>query len=118
MHTKNKMVGERNNVISQHEHQIGGLEKAKYVLSFRTTEIRKELEPKESLIDKLKQEMFKLDEEFNLEKKMSYELNQKVEKIDKLNKILKEENLQLGIKLKNKERVHDEMSGEIFTIVN
>lgn len=37
------MVGERNNVISQQEHQIGGLQKAKYVLSFRTTEIRKEI---------------------------------------------------------------------------
>jgi hypothetical protein len=33
--------------------------------------------------------MFKLDEEFSHEKKKSYELNQKVEKIDKLNKILK-----------------------------
>ncbi len=43
METKNKMIEERNNVIFQQEHQIGGLEKAKYVLSFRTTEIRKEL---------------------------------------------------------------------------
>lgn len=43
---KNKMVEERNNAISQQEHQIGGLQKAKYVLSFRTTEIRKQLEPK------------------------------------------------------------------------
>lgn len=48
------MLKERDEVIEQQAHQIGGLEKAKYVLSFRTTEIRKELEPKDSLIDKLK----------------------------------------------------------------
>ena len=96
------MVEERDNVILQHEHAIGDLEKAKYVLSFRTTEIRKELEPKESLIDKLKEEMFKLEEEYGREKKKSYELNQRTEKLDKLNKILKEENLTLNTKLKNK----------------
>jgi hypothetical protein len=45
-------------------------------------------------------------------------MGQKIEKIDKLNKILKEENIELKLKLKNKERVHEEMSGEIFTIVN
>ena len=34
--------------------------------------------------------MFKLDDEFNEEKKKSYDLSQKVEKIEKLNKILKD----------------------------
>ena len=39
----NAMVEEKNQVIKEQEHQIRALEKAKYVLSFRTTEIRKEL---------------------------------------------------------------------------
>ena len=39
----NAMVEEKNQVIKEQEHQISALEKAKYVLSFRTTEIRKEL---------------------------------------------------------------------------
>lgn len=42
----NAMVEDKNHVIKEQEHQISALEKAKYVLSFRTTEIRKELEPK------------------------------------------------------------------------
>lgn len=40
---KDAMVEERNQLINEQTHQISGLEKAKYVLSFRTTEIRKEL---------------------------------------------------------------------------
>lgn len=47
-------------------------------MSFRTTEIRKELEPKEALADKLKSELFKLDEEFKQEKKKNFDLSQKV----------------------------------------
>jgi hypothetical protein len=34
------------------------------VLSFRTTEMRKSLEPKEAQIEKLKEELFKLESEF------------------------------------------------------
>jgi hypothetical protein len=37
------MIDERDQIIVEQGQQIGGLEKAKYVLSFRTTEIRKEL---------------------------------------------------------------------------
>ena len=38
---KNQMVEEKERVITQLTHQVGGLEKAKYVLSFRTNQIRK-----------------------------------------------------------------------------
>jgi hypothetical protein len=38
---KTAMIEEKNQIINEITHQIGGLEKAKYVLSFRTTEIRK-----------------------------------------------------------------------------
>lgn len=34
---KTAMIEEKNQIISELTHQIGGLEKAKYVLSFRTT---------------------------------------------------------------------------------
>lgn len=34
---KTAMIEEKNQIISEFTHQIGGLEKAKYVLSFRTT---------------------------------------------------------------------------------
>jgi hypothetical protein len=40
---KDEAIASKNQVIEEQAHQIGGLEKAKYVLSFRTTEIRKEL---------------------------------------------------------------------------
>ena len=39
------------------------------MLSIRTTEIRRELEPKEALADKLKMELYKLDNELLAEKK-------------------------------------------------
>lgn len=35
------MIEERDQKIKEQGHQIGDLQKAKYVLSFRTTEIRK-----------------------------------------------------------------------------
>jgi len=38
---KNQMIEERDSLIAEQTQQITGLEKAKYVLSFRTTEIRK-----------------------------------------------------------------------------
>ena len=40
------MVSERDQIIKEQKHHITDLEKAKYVLGFRTTEIRKEMEPK------------------------------------------------------------------------
>lgn len=43
LNRKNRTIEEKNSVISEQGQQIAGLEKAKYVLSFRTTEIRKEL---------------------------------------------------------------------------
>lgn len=46
--------------------------------------------------------MFKLDEQFNEEKKKTYKLAQKIQKIEKLSKILKQENTELKLKLKNR----------------
>ena len=43
---------------------MNDLQKTKHVLSFRTTEMRKSLEPKEAQIEKLKNELTKLEEEF------------------------------------------------------
>lgn len=51
------------------------------MLSFRTTEIRKELEPKEEQVDKLKAEMFKMEEEFREEKKRNGLLLSRLEKM-------------------------------------
>ena len=75
---KKSMVSERDHLIKEQQHQIADLEKAKYVLSFRTTEIRKELEPKETVIDKLKSELLKLDEEYKELKKRNYSQEQKI----------------------------------------
>ena len=77
---KNKTIQDKNTTVDQQAHQIEALEKAKYVLSFRTTEIRKGLEPKDALIDKLKSEFFKLEEEYKKETHKNFELSQKLEK--------------------------------------
>jgi chromosome segregation ATPase len=57
---KDESISEKETKLYQYELKINDLEKSKHVLSFRTTEIRKELEPKESQIDNLKRELFKL----------------------------------------------------------
>lgn len=61
------------------------------------------------MIDKLKSELFKLDEEFKAEKKKNFELNQKLEKTEAVNIFSKREISDLKISLKCKERVHDEI---------
>jgi peptidoglycan hydrolase CwlO-like protein len=52
------------------------------VLSFRTTEMRKSLEPKEAQIEKLKEELFKLENEFEGMLKTSHEQNEELKKRD------------------------------------
>ena len=75
---KKDMIEEKDRNITTLVHQVGGLEKAKYVLSFRTNQIRKELEPKEELADRLKQELQKVDEEYTELKKKNFEVSQKL----------------------------------------
>ena len=82
---KNETIEEKNQIITELTHQVGGLEKAKYVLSFRTAEIRKELQPKEALTDRLKAELAKVDQEFKESKKKIFELGQRIDKLSKIN---------------------------------
>lgn len=106
---QNATIDDKNQLLSQQAHQIADLEKAKYVLSFRTTEIRKELEPREALADKLKAEMGKLDMELREEKRANFELREEVEKLRKINEISKQESGELRVSAKQWERVHDEL---------
>lgn len=115
---QNATIDDKNQLLSQQAHQIADLEKAKYVLSFRTTEIRKELEPREALADKLKAEMGKLDMELREEKRANFELREEVEKLRKINEISKQESGELRVSAKQWERVHDELCYEIFVVVN
>lgn len=55
----------------------------------------------------MKNEMFKLDEEYKNEVKNSFLLNQKVEKLEKIGANLKQENTDIKSQLKSKERVHN-----------
>lgn len=48
----------------EYKFKISDLQKAKHVLTFRTAEMRKSLEPKEAQIEKLKEELFKIEGEF------------------------------------------------------
>lgn len=105
-------------MIEQQSHQIEALEKAKYVLSFRTTEIRKGLEPKDNLIDKLKSEFFKLEEEYKKESHLNFELKQKLEKNEKLLTTLRKEHNELKNTAKLKDRQHEELCYELFILVN
>lgn len=79
--------------IYEYKFKINDLQKSKHVLSFRTTEMRKSLEPKEQQIEKLKEELFKLEGEFEGMLKTSQIQNEKIKKmstiIDTLTKNLK-----------------------------
>ena len=71
--------------------KINDLQKAKHVLSFRTTEMRKSLEPKEAQIEKLKQELFKLETEFESMFKTTHEQTEKLKRKDEqINKLTKQ----------------------------
>jgi predicted nucleic acid-binding Zn-ribbon protein len=66
--------------IHEYKYKINDLQKSKHVLSFRTTEMRKSLEPKEAQIEKLKEELFKLEGEFENMLKTSQSSNDKMKK--------------------------------------
>jgi chromosome segregation ATPase len=72
--------------------KINDLQKAKHVLSFRTTEMRKSLEPKEAQIEKLREELFKLENEFESMFKTTHEQAEEIATkdghIEKLNRQL------------------------------
>lgn len=70
------------------------------------------------MTDKLKSELFKLDEEFKEEKKRNFELSQSVNKLQIINEAFKRQNSDLKISLKYKEGVHYDLCSQIFMIIN
>lgn len=96
---------EKEKSIYEAKAKISDLQKAKHVLSFRTTEMRKSLEPKEAQIESLKEDIFKIEGEYE-------EMIKSKNQITKALKLKKQESENLGganqrlsetIKLKNKE---------------
>ena len=51
-------------------------------MSFRTAEMRNTIEPKESQIAKLKEELFKLEQEFEKMLKINQQQNDTIKKFD------------------------------------
>lgn len=97
--------------------KINDLQKAKHVLSFRTTEMRKSLEPKEAQIEKLKEELFKLEGEFEIMLKTTHEQNEQIKnknsEIARLNKMLKDE----GMDSKRQDNLLNRIKMDIFNCV-
>jgi hypothetical protein len=58
------MVKNKEKKIYEQKIIITDLQKTKHVLNYRTSEMRKNLEPKEQQVEKLKDELFKLESEF------------------------------------------------------
>ena len=58
------MILKKEKKIYEQKYIINDLQKTKHVLNYRTSEMRKMLEPKELQIEKLKDELFKLESEF------------------------------------------------------
>lgn len=88
------------------------------MLNFRTTEIRKELEPKEAQIDKHKRDVFKLEEEFKQAMKENYACQQKLERAEKFNENIRKELGEVRAKLKKKTVLHEELTQDIYKLVN
>ena len=89
-------VEEKKKKIGKYKFKVTDLQKSKHVLSYRTTEMRKNLEPKETQIEKLKDELFKLEKEFESMLKTSQTQNDKLIKKEK-----KIEALQSEVDVKN-----------------
>lgn len=88
------------------------------MLTFRTFEIRKTLEPKDELIEKLKSNLLRLEEESKEEKKSKYEIEQTAEKYMKILHSLRKENEELKIVHKNIEMVHRNLCSDIYVVMN
>ena len=115
---KDELIKEKENKLFEYEYKIADLEKSKHVLSFRTTEIWKELEPKEDQVSRLKKQLFKLESEFNDAVKENYLANQKVIKAEKLGDHMKKEISDIKHKLKLKAAEHEELALQIHKLVN
>ena len=61
---RDEQLKNKDNKIFEYKYKINDLQKSKHVLSFRTTEMRKTLEPKEAQIEKLKEDLYLLENEF------------------------------------------------------
>jgi len=110
-------VEEKKKKIGRYKYKVTDLQKSKHVLSYRTTEMRKNLEPKEAQIDKLKDELFKLEKEFESMLKTSQVQNDKLVKEEK-----KIEALQAEIDTKNtaiakKEMLIHKIKMDIYTAI-
>lgn len=75
------LVKKKEKKIHEYKYKINDLQKSKHVLSFRTTEMRKSLEPKEEQIEKQKEQLCKLENEFEGILKVSDSRNDKVKKM-------------------------------------
>lgn len=104
--------------IYEYKYKINDLQKAKHVLSFRTTEMRKSLEPKEAQIEKLKEELFKLENEFEGMLKNCHDQNEELKRRDDELKTL-HNNLKIQIETtKKKESLINKITMEIFNTIN
>ncbi|KAL4511618.1 hypothetical protein ABPG72_012463 [Tetrahymena utriculariae] len=111
------LVKKKEKKIHEYKYKINDLQKSKHVLSFRTTEMRKSLEPKEEQIEKQKEQLCKLESEFEGLLKVSEARNDKMKKmqsqIENLNK-----NLKLQTELTNqKENILNKIIMEIHDSV-
>ena len=92
---KEEIIKNKDKKIYELKYKITDLQKAKHVLTFRTTELRKNLEPKEAQVEKMKEEIFKLENEFDGMLKTGQSQNEKINKlhnqIDSLNSELKKQ---------------------------
>lgn len=88
MEDRDEQLKKKEKKIYEYKYKINDLQKSKHVLSFRTTEMRKSLEPKEAQIEKLKEELFKLESEFESMLKASQVQNDKMKKLQNQNETL------------------------------
>lgn len=61
---KQDSLKNREEKLAEHQERIIELQKKKEVLSYRTWEMRQEIEPKEDEIEFLKEEIFRIEKEF------------------------------------------------------
>ena len=86
-------IMEKKKKIGKYKFKIADLQKSKHVLSYRTTEMRKNLEPREAQIENLKEELYKLEKEFEgMLQKSQAQNDQLVKKEKKIESIQSEVN--------------------------
>jgi chromosome segregation ATPase len=103
--------------IYEYKYKINDLQKSKHVLSFRTTEMRKSLEPKEAQIEKLKEELFNLEREFEAMLKTSQVQNEKLLKKDEKIKIMTNNIKELSETIKKRENLINQIVMDIHDCV-